>query len=78
MSGPEEDKEQMTTVRAAVTMVEHAVIKHAARVQFNATIDDFVRAAIDTQLKALTGKSLATLAKEAAKRPKLVQMELFG
>ena len=30
------------------------------------------------QLKALTGKSLATLAVEAAKRPKLVQMELFG
>lgn len=76
MSAPD-GKEPMTTVRAAVTRGEHAAIKHAAKMRFNMTLDEFVRTAVDGQLKASTGKSLATLAEEAAKRPKLVQMELF-
>ena len=76
MSGPE-GKEPMTTVRASVTRSEHAAIKRAAKVRFNMTIDEFVRTAVDGQLKASTGKSLVTLAEESSKRHKLVQMELL-
>lgn len=70
-------EEAKTTIRAAVTKAEHDAVKHVVRVKLGMTIDEFVRMSVDGQLKASTGKSLATLAEETGKRPKWVQGELF-
>lgn len=69
--------DEPTTIRAAVTKAEHAVVKRVAKQMLGQNIEEFVRMAVGREIQSCAGKSWDTLADEEKTRGRFIQGELF-
>ena len=69
--------DEPTTIRAAVTKAEHAVVKRVAKRTLGLNIDEFVRMAVGRELQSCTGKPWDTMSAEEKNRGRIIQGELF-